>query len=187
MSREAALSMPLASLMAHDGTYELTASVGELPRLSAVSGSSRDGAPIRVAVSVSAHILADGRTAWRLRGDVRFNWTGDCQRCLAPVEIAVTAPLDVVVAGDVDDTGEAWDAWEDDAELTLGSVVDEYALLALPLAPAHDGECGVAQAEHEPERTEALRQPFAELKELLRDRPVAATDGPTRKETDTDN
>ncbi|MEO1037673.1 MAG: YceD family protein [Pseudomonadota bacterium] len=169
MSRDFAATTGLVAATRASGPVNFTMPVCDLPRLAAQFDGGTDG---RVAVALEASLITDtaGQEQRRLTGNASFAWATRCQRCLERMTVAVTAPIDVVVANDgVDDDGQPWDSWLDDPGLTLGDIIDEYALLALPLAPMHDYDCVSFASAEEPATEPSTRRPFAALEDLLRD------------------
>ncbi len=176
MSTALEVAPGLAAAALADGHYHSTIGFAHLPRLAAAYRSSPDAAGAALQLAVLPGELADGRTAQRLRGTVTFAWQTDCQRCLAALELDVVAPFDVILADDADDTAEDWDAWTTDIDtVALADILDEYALLALPLAPRHaDTDCSAQLATPQKEMassaTARRQRPFSELKNLLNER-----------------
>lgn len=174
--------------MVQDGRLEATVALSELPRVAEQQdGSDCGGVTVAVAVTVSDFTLGDGRVVRRLTGDAAFTWQTVCQRSLDRIEVAVTAPIDVVLAADADDTGETWDAWPHDAELTFGTVIEEYLLLALPLAPTRDEDCRADKRGENDSEAEPMRQPFAGLKDLMQGSAAREASALPHDEPDIDN
>lgn len=109
-----------------------------------------------------------------------------CQRCLQPCECEVNESASVaLVAEETDEVPEGFEPFVGRAEqLSLGGVIEEQVLLALPLVPMHAAgalRCGSSGAEVVPlARTPAAepaaakaaaedekQMPFANLRELL--------------------
>jgi uncharacterized protein len=102
--------------------------------------------------------------------DVRVKGTAvlTCQRCLAPCECQVDESAQVAIVGEeTDEVPEGFEPFVGRAEqLSLGAVIEEQVLLALPLVPMH--EAGSAQC----------RSSGADIVPLVRppaDEPAAAT------------
>jgi uncharacterized protein len=100
-----------------------------------------------------------------------------CQRCLQPCECAIDEQAQlVVVPNDAEDALGGFEPLIGDAErVSLEELIEEQALLALPLVPMHAaGErCSTAKtgARGRPEKAAAgedeKQTPFANLRELL--------------------
>jgi len=96
-----------------------------------------------------------------------------CQRCLRPCDCAIdeTAML-IVVADEGDEVAGGYEPWIGDAEhLPVTEVIEEQALLALPLVPlhAHTDDCRARRvdASAQDDGREDRQKPFANLRELL--------------------
>ena len=169
MSRAVSAAAPLAVVAGAGETIAGDVAIRALPRLAELV---RDKAAGKLMVELSSEpwLAPGGQSAPRLRGMVRVTWPAVCQRCLEPLDLAIAAPVDVVITSqDIDDTGAAFDVWPADAATTLGDVIEEYVLLALPVAPAHEPACPEAkQQDNEPVASAGdTRRPFAGLKDLL--------------------
>ncbi len=101
----------------------------------------------------------------------------ECQRCLKPCRCSLSESEQVmVVASDTDEVAGGYEPYIGDAEsLSLTALIEEQALLALPLVPTHDdpAQCRksasgkrVAKVEAEAVR-EDVQRPFANLRDLL--------------------
>lgn len=103
-----------------------------------------------------------------LTGTATVPWSGDCRRCLTPVEGVAT--VDVREIYEVRPTdGETWPLVND--EVDLGPLLRDAALLALPLAPLCGDDClgpapdsfptavGDDAADVDPEPEEPARDP----------------------------
>lgn len=112
--------------------------VSSLPRL-LETVASQDGV-IRFEVAATR---VDGKPAARIR--VSGQVTLGCQRCLLPFVFEIAAERSVVFAdppADPDDEGEDVDFVGADARLEAMELVEEEALLCLPMVPRHPpGEC----------------------------------------------
>ena len=172
MSREPTATTRLAVVASQDGRFEVRLPVASLKRL-ATQVTAPDAA-VSAALDAGAVTVATGQRQRRLAGTARLEWSTRCQRCLEAMVVPVTAPIDVLVSDDdtLDDTGQTWDVWAETGGATLGDVVEEYVLLALPFAPAHDaGDCAGAEtaADTTADEPAPTRRPFADLNNLLRE------------------
>ena len=125
-----------------------------------------------------------GELAWTLRGGAdkyghaRLNLTVDgtvqlvCQRCLTSFDYSIASASSLILARDeaeVDNIDAALD--DDEVDVIVGSsafnvieLIEDEALLALPLAPKHE-ECP-DQATLDALKASAKPSPFAALKNL---------------------
>lgn len=97
-----------------------------------------------------------------------------CQRCLRPFMLTLEVPVEVLLGADGssrggnEETGSGWEAT--DKAVSLGELIEEELLLALPFLPRHPRpDCAPAEAASgagEP-AGEDSRRPFAGLREAL--------------------
>ena len=153
------------------GRLRATVPVTALPRL-AESLSDSEGSvevDVRVSRASSGIPLVEGTLRGRLRRD--------CQRCLEPVDLDVSTELKLAVTGT---GGEElapadFEPWQtDEQDLTLGQLLEDELLLALPMVTRHENErqCGELARhlrEDDGERPEGRDNPFAVLRQLKRD------------------
>lgn len=152
-------------------------SAAELPRLREAGG--REGSSIEARFQFS---LFDGRPA--LAGELQGSAVLTCQRCMQPVAVDLDDAFQVLIVDEErsDEPGGYEPVLADPSRLDLGWLVEEQALLALPLVPMHaHAQCG---AEAVPEQNAstverddapdaereagATHQPFQNLRDLLR-------------------
>lgn len=96
---------------------------------------------------------AEGGDAWRVRGRARAGLVMTCQRCLAPVEVAIDADfawrlsLPGGPAVEPDDDFEPIELGAD-AAMHLDELIEDEILLDLPAYPMHapEGCSGTGQA-----------------------------------------
>jgi uncharacterized protein len=96
-----------------------------------------------------------------------------CQRCLTPVEIDISSNSVLILAQDEKSADEIDALLEDEPfevvvgshDFDVGQVIEDEALLAIPLAPKHDA-CSVAEVAQEAVREIEKESPFAVLKNL---------------------
>jgi len=142
--------------------------LADLPRLreaGALEGTQADA---------TFHFLE--REGWpTVAGQVSGTLVLSCQRCCEPVEIAFDEPFEVACAvseAELDKVPATLDAvLADPARVDLRSLAEEQLLLALPLVPKHAAlDCGAEKSSVAPsaEGGEANQQPFANLRDLLR-------------------
>lgn len=96
-----------------------------------------------------------------------------CQRCLAPMQLAVRGGSEVVLVESESAVASVPEEFETalcpDGRMRLRDLVEEELLLALPPAPMHeDGTCGGARDEPAaPGAAGPTQKPFAQLGEML--------------------
>jgi uncharacterized protein len=99
-----------------------------------------------------------------------------CQRCLQPMTQQVDASARLAL---IEREEEAVDVPEDleiflapEGRVSVAALVSEELLLALPLAPRHgeDEDCEVGAVVEEASEATETQRPFADLRELLKDR-----------------
>jgi uncharacterized protein len=98
-----------------------------------------------------------------------------CQRCLRPCECRIEDAARLVIVADADaEVSGGYEAVAGDAErLSLAELVEEQALLGMPLVPMHEDEaqCGeaarVSAAVETVSTADERQRPFANLRELL--------------------
>jgi uncharacterized protein len=123
-----------------------------------------------------------------IAGRVTANLRLVCQRCLAPVETPVDDEFHVVLVSsenEMDQLPEQQDAMIANAtQLELGWLLEEQLLLAMPLVPLHANSTECVQDSTNVEASDLLKsgelqsagsletqRPFADLRELLNQRP----------------
>jgi uncharacterized protein len=109
-------------------------------------------------------------------GHVRGRVEQQCQRCLEPVtgELDVELRLAVVVPGSEELAPADFEPWLADAsDMTLGEMIEDELLLALPMVARHEAaECGeLAQRLKDTGDSETRERdnPFAVLSQLKKD------------------
>lgn len=159
------------ALAARGGTLERTYTPANLPRIAALD----TGAQSRLDLEARFELL-DGRVAVRGRLHGRIDLR--CQRCLGWVGVRIDESLHLVVVESESAMPEepaTEDAVVADAtRLDIGWLVEEEALLALPLVPMHpldSGHCDMRAPESAGRSNEAgvvkRQRPFANLRDLL--------------------
>jgi uncharacterized protein len=170
MPRPPAVSSDLlvdADVCARAGsTLERQFSVAELPRLH--EAGAQDGSRIDARLRFS---LFDGRPAidGNLRGAVQLA----CQRCMQPVSIPIEERFQVLLVQQesAEEPGGYEPVIADAAHFDVRWMIEEQALLALPLVPMHPaGECeeaGAAPPDAEQATRSGSQRPFENLRDLL--------------------
>lgn len=140
--------------------------LADLPRLAeAVEGGGE--------IDVDLHISRSADGVPLVAGQVTASVSRDCQRCLDRVDQTLEIELCVGIAapGTKPDLPDGYEACEAES-LTLGDLVQDEVLLALPMIALHDDrkQCGplagkVEQSEHESE-SDSSRHPFVVLASL---------------------
>ena len=113
-------------------------------------------------------------------GRVRGRVVQECQRCLEPVtgELDVELRLAVVGPGNEELAPADFEPWQaDSSKVTLGELIEDELLLALPMVARHEDErCGElatrlagARDETEEESAQDRDNPFAVLRALKKD------------------
>jgi uncharacterized protein len=121
-------------------------------------------------VQVVLELADDGRGNVRIRGTVSAELGADCQRCLRPMRLPITQPVDVVLTIGDDETATD----ERDKEvivlpadrMSLWQYVEDEIILACPVAPMHETHECRAMTDGATAESEKIR-PFAGLAELL--------------------
>ena len=140
------------------------ASVARLGRLSAELADALG--ELHWTITGGRHALGMPQLSMQVKGEVRLV----CQRCLTPFAQAIATDTVLVLARDeaaADETEEkldddSIDVIVGDAQQDLLQLVEDDALLALPLSPRHDTCPGDAPAVPQDKR----ESPFAALKGL---------------------
>jgi len=141
--------------------------VADLPRLAVESVS--DAGSLHWVVSGGSHALGYPQLTLSVRGDVRLM----CQRCLAPFDFNLESEVVLVLVQD-EAAADELDALlaDDEVEVVVGSgafdfrqIVEDDALLALPLSPKHD-VCPNWVVQPPEAEKEAKSSPFAVLRSL---------------------
>src|SRR5262249_18497786 len=98
-----------------------------------------------------------------------------CQRCLDVLDVVVDSTTRLGLVADEADVGTIPEDLEPvlapEGRISIGELVEEELLLALPIVPLHEEECAVAPsvplARDEPEE-QTTQRPFEQLGELLK-------------------
>ena len=148
------------------GHLKASMPVAGLPRLAKeVEGGGEIDLDLHISRSADGVPLISGRVIARV---VR-----NCQRCLDPVKqtLEIELRLGVAAPGTKPDVPDGYEVCEAES-LTLGNLLEDEVLLALPMIALHDDrqQCGplanrVEKSEHESE-SEPSRHPFAILENL---------------------
>lgn len=117
-----------------------------LPRLVAALAAG-DGT-LKVSLRFLPETDCLGRLQGRLDGELQLS----CQRCLQPMPWTLAAPFELHLVGSEAEEERLLERFEpvlvEDGQLALHEVLEDEALLALPLAPLHpDGGCTGAAGE----------------------------------------
>jgi uncharacterized protein len=162
-----------ASVHARAGALiERSFSAADLPRLSEAGVRAESPAESRVGARLQFS-LVDGRPA--IDGALAGALAVTCQRCMKPVTVRLDQGFKLVLvdAEREDEPGGYEPVVVDPAHLDLRWLIEEEALLALPLAPMHESsDCAEApNAPSEIGAEEDVRQkPFESLRDMLRER-----------------
>jgi uncharacterized protein len=134
------------------------------------------GLPVGVAGSVTARarfLRTQGLAAAELT--VRGTATLECQRCLRPLSVAVDTVVQVALVASEADGARVPPQLEPvlapGGRISIGELVAEELLLALPIVPLHTGgaPCAAAPASAASAgRAPETHKPFARLAELLK-------------------
>ena len=146
-------------------SVERSYSVAELARLSE-AGSSTDST---VTGTFTGGVFEQRTT---LHGELSGTVVLTCQRCLRPVTVPVQERFDVVLVHDEAEAASEVAGYEpviaDPTHVDLRWLVEEQALLALPLVPMHEpGECEQSAVTAELSQAQSGQKPFGNLRELL--------------------
>ena len=162
-----------ASVQAHaHGVIERRFSASQLPRLK--EAGIVEPADIRVSIRFSNF---EGRVA--LDGALSGKLTMTCQRCMQPVTVDLDDEFKVLIVDDEDDksdsvaeSGGFEPVVADPARLDVRWLAEEQTLLSVPLVAKHDdAACANQQAaEQDEDEKPSAQRPFANLRDLLRDR-----------------
>lgn len=158
-----------ASVQAHSGSVvERRFSASQLPRLS--DAGIVEPAEIRVSARFSVY---EGRVA--VDGKLAGTVTMTCQRCMQPAAIDVSDEFRLLIVDDEADTTAEVGGFEpivaDPARFDLRWVAEEQALLNVPLVAKHaDEACAQQKSQPAPDEAPVVQRPFANLRDLLRDR-----------------
>jgi uncharacterized protein len=105
-----------------------------------VVGGAEVPADAEIELDLVVEATADPNTL-SLTGVVRAPWTGECRRCLDPVEGTLELDIRELFSREPDTAGDE-DIWPIEAEqIDVAAVVADAILLALPLAPLCGPEC----------------------------------------------
>jgi uncharacterized protein len=112
----------------------------------------------------------DDQGSVRVLGEFSTSLCLACQRCLEPLTLALTGTIDVTpVTGDDGTPGSAPAGTEplmlSEGRIHLPGFIEDEVLLALPIAPMHEGGECAAREDAEPGR-ERHAGPFATLRNL---------------------
>lgn len=86
-----------------------------------------------------------------VRGDVGFDWVGDCRRCLEPVEGRIDVDFLEIFQVDAPDDSDIIELENDTIDLV--PLVRDAVMLGLPLAPLCRAECGGPDPDRYPAKT----------------------------------
>ena len=158
-----------ASVQAHSqSVIERRFSASQLPRLS--EAGIVEPADIRVSIRFSTF---EGRVA--LDGALDGSVTMTCQRCMKSVAVDVDDEFRLLIVDDEADPVVESGGFEpfisDPARLDVRWLAEEQTLLSVPLVAKHeDDACADQPSEQVEEEKPIAQRPFANLRDLLRDR-----------------
>jgi uncharacterized protein len=157
-----------AALAAASSRIERTFDASELPRFA--EAGVLNGSEIRTTFQFSEY---DGKPA--IDGHLAGTVSLACQRCMRPVTITLDERFSVLVvdAERADEPGGYEPVIASPARLDLRWLIEDQALLALPLVAMHaPDECNEQASEPaESERSETGgQQPFRNLRDMMRKR-----------------
>ncbi|MDN5863728.1 MAG: YceD family protein [Gammaproteobacteria bacterium] len=138
------------------------------PRLA--GALDRDEVTGEVRYALDFQRLANGEVG--VRGAIRARLGACCQRCLEPFELQVSAGprLQVSSTDERAEPEEGWEPGDPDPSPTLGALIEDELLLALPLSPRHpEADCPVSAAAGAVPKTDTQR-PFTGLARALAER-----------------
>ncbi len=172
MSSPLLKSRTLAELKRAECQFDERLSFAKLPRLASLHlGDAEDQVMVTASLATSR---APGGSRWpefeaRVCADISL----ECQRCMQPFNYELDTQFSVSLRRESakatpDPQDEVWEIG--DERLRLTDVIEEYVLLALPLAPKHKNNCldAVVNEAAEPVTVAAdTQQPFADLKAML--------------------
>lgn len=144
-------------------------SAAELPRLT--DAGVAEGTAIVASLRFSEF---DGRPA--VDGSLSGQVTLTCQRCLRPMALELDESFQVVIVSEerAEEPGGYEPVIADPVRLDLRWLVEDQALLALPLVPMHEpGECEEADEsaeELDPVEPSGTQKPFQNLRDMMRKR-----------------
>ena len=152
--------LPLALLTARGGVVERVVHGGDLPRFNQLCEPG-EGIGVRLTFSPgeSGGVRVDGELTGRL--------SIDCHRCLEPVSVELTTRFSVV--GVTDEADAARLGLRQDVVLlksdepTLGELIEDELILALPDRPCNEANCDKAPPVAFPRETPAEESPFRSL------------------------
>jgi uncharacterized protein len=158
-----------AALARSEATVERSYTALEMPRLREAGAGPQGTVSVRLGFRhLEGQVAVDGA----LRGSVQLT----CQRCMEPASIPLQEHFEVLLLPEESDAAEIGGRETvivDPTRVDLLWLAEEQALLALPLVPMHEpSECSVRTetTEDEPSASEKGQTPFANLRDLLRQR-----------------
>jgi len=121
-------------------------------------------------VAVSCRFSRDARHLPRLQGTLATTLKLTCQRCLAPVDMSVSAEVDVWLLDDEARAERLADEEDyvvcEDGQIDLPALLEDELILAMPLVARHE-DCDtlvpLAAPEMEPEAPAKKENPFQML------------------------
>ncbi len=119
-----------------------------LPSLAVVASRSAEGQPVTGSVVIES--IERGASVY---GSVRFDWTGECRRCLEEVSGQLESEIDEIYQIGAPADSDLIELIED--KIDLLPVVRDAVLAGLPLAPLCRPDC----AGPDPERYPTLLEP----------------------------
>jgi uncharacterized protein len=134
-----ALLVSVTELLRRPGTRREVRRTVDSPGYVVTGSTVPEGAPIDVDLVVES--TADPGTL-TVSGRVGAPWTGECRRCLDPVEGTLEVDMHEVFSRRADAVSADDEVWPlEGEEIDLAEVVADAVLLALPLAPLCGPDC----------------------------------------------
>ena len=118
-----------------------------LPRLEVIASASDPGKAVTGAVLIES--IERGVT---VRGEVTYDWIGDCRRCLEPVVGTVDAAIEEIFQVAAPEDSDLLDLVDDQVDLL--PIVRDAVLVGLPLAPLCRVDCAGPDPDRYPTQTE---------------------------------
>jgi len=161
-----------ASICAHSGTtVERRFTAADLPRLR--DAGALEGSQLTARLAFSQF---EGRVA--IDGELHGTLVLPCQRCMKPFDLPVSEQFRLIIVRDAEELEQEPGGYEavlaDPSRLDLQPLVEDQALLALPLVSKHAAEDCHAQAiaaeSEAADEAEPTQRPFGNLRDLMRKR-----------------
>tara|TARA_B110000008_G_C16930106_1_gene548349 strand:+ start:1216 stop:1737 length:522 start_codon:yes stop_codon:yes gene_type:complete len=142
-----------------NGNYKIS----ELSRLSEISSNKND----KVEVDLNFH-LENGKIPC-VEGIIKLKLVLDCQRCLDNLEVDLKVTFGIAFTRNESQTDSLNDKFEiyliEEEELDAKNLITDEILLAIPMAPSHDFDCGLKTDKGDIVE-EIRKHPFDALKKI---------------------